>query len=57
MLNSLFSQKNETRIIVLVGFLVLVAAMIAVLGKTEIVKNDDGSQSIKRSLFGYQIGK
>lgn len=57
MLKALFNTKNQGRIIVLVGLLVVTAAVIAVAGKTEIVTAADGSQTIKRSLFGYSIGK
>ena len=57
MLKSLFSQKNQGRIIVLVGLVVVVAAYIAVAGKTTISQNEDGTQSVKRSIFGFELGK
>lgn len=57
MFKALFNTKNQGRIIVLVGLLVVVSAVIAVAGKTEVVTADDGSQTIKRSIFGYTIGK
>jgi ActR/RegA family two-component response regulator len=57
MLKSLFSQKNQGRIIVLIGFIVLAAAVIAIAGQTQVVTADDGTVTIKRTLFGYTIGQ
>ncbi len=57
MFKNLFSQKNQMRATIIVGFVVLVAVAIAVAGKTEVVTHEDGTQTIKRSLFGYTIGK
>lgn len=56
MFKTLFSGKNQGRIIILVGIVVLVAATIAVAGKTEVVTAEDGKVTIQRSLFGYSIG-
>jgi ActR/RegA family two-component response regulator len=57
MLKSLFSQKNQGRIIVLIGFLIVAAAVIAIAGQTQVVTADDGTVTIKRTLFGYTIGQ
>jgi len=57
MFKALFNTKNQGRIIVLVGLLIVTAAVITVAGKTEIVTAEDGTQTIKRSLLGYTVGK
>lgn len=52
-----FNVKNQNRIIWIMAFVILVAALISIAGKTELVTNEDGSQSIKRTLWGKTIGK
>ena len=57
MLKSILSQKNQGRAIIFTAVIITVAVLIAVMGKTELVEHEDGTKSIRRTLFGQSFGK
>lgn len=57
MLKSIFSQKNQGRAVIFTAVIITAAVLIAVMGKTELVENEDGTKSIRRSIFGQSFGK
>ncbi len=49
------STKWQARFIIFIFVVIAIAAITATLGKTEIVQDEEGNTTLKRSLFGYKL--